>query len=224
MSKVRVMLVDDHTVVRAGLRALLNQQEDMEVVAEAETADDALTRACVTRLDVVVLDLTLPGGGALNLIGKLLKLQPVPHVLVLTMHDDPAYARSAIAAGASGYVVKTVSENDLLAAVRAIRRGQLFIDLEDEVKTASVFGLGAGASTRLQAGPVSKLSDREREVLKRLGQGHTNQAIADELDLSPKTVATYRARIAEKLGLKTTAEFVRYAADTGLLAASEREL
>jgi DNA-binding NarL/FixJ family response regulator len=215
MNKIRLLLVEDHTVVRAGLRALFDRQSDIEVVAEAGTSAEGLTRALAARPDLVVLDLTLPGGGGLELIAQLLRQKPAPQVLVLSMHDDPAYVRSALAAGAAGYVVKTVREQDLLAAVRAVRHGQVFIDLEDETRTASVFGR-AGAGAQVGDLAVRRLSERELEVLRLLGQGHSNVAIAQRLDLSPKTVATYRARIADKLGLKTTVDFVKYAADTGL--------
>ncbi len=220
MSKTRLMLVDDHTVVRAGLRALFDRQDDMEVVAEADSTPDAFPRAQDARPEVILLDLTMPGGGSLDLIGRLLRLEPAPRVLILTMHDDPAYARAALARGASGYVVKTISEQDLLSAVRAIRRGQVFVDLDDETKTASVFGPGGLTRTRGRFVAVGKLSERELEVLPLLGQGHTNLAIAERLDISPKTVATYRARIAEKLGLKSTADFVKFVTDTGLLDSS----
>ena len=223
MAKIRIMLVDDHTVVRAGMRALFDRQADMEVVAEADTAAAAFQQATIFQPDVVLLDLTMPGGGSLALIAKLVKQEPPPHVLVLSMHDDPAYARSALAAGATGYVVKTVSQQDLLAAVHAVRRGQVFVDLDDEAKTASVFGSAGPAGRVSSEAGGAKLSAREVEVLRLLGQGHTNQAIAEQLDISPKTVATYRARIADKLGLKTTADFVRYATDTGLLSSSDRQ-
>jgi DNA-binding NarL/FixJ family response regulator len=216
MSKIRLLLVEDHTVVRAGLRALFDRQSDMEVVAEAGTSAEGLVRSQASRPDLVVLDLTLPGGGGLDLIAGLLRQKPAPHVLVLSMHDDPAYVRAALAAGAAGYLVKTVREQDLLAAVRAVRHGQVFIDLEDETRTASVFGQAARAGVQGGALAVRRLSEREREVLRLLGQGHSNVAIAERLDLSPKTVATYRARIADKLGLKTTVDYVKYAADTGL--------
>ena len=210
MDKIRLMLVDDHAVLRAGLRALFDHQPDMAVVAEAGSAADALDQAAAAGPEVVVLDLTLPGGG-MALIGRFAGRQPPPRVLVLTMHDDPAYARAALAAGATGYVVKTIGERDLLTAVRAVHRGQMFVDLDDEAKTAAVFGRPSA--------PAAKLSDREAAVLALLGRGHSNQEIADRLDLSPKTVATYKARIAQKLGLKTTADFVKYAADTGLAGA-----
>lgn len=215
MSKTRIMLVDDHAVLRAGLRALLDKQPDLEVVAEASTAAEALAGAARNQPDIIVLDLTLPGGGSLDLLGKLRAPANAPRILVLTMHDDPAYARAALAAGATGYVVKTISEQDLLAAMRSVQRGRLIVDLDDETKTASVLGQSVMGMSGISAG---KLSDRETEVLKLLGQGHTNQTVAEILDISPKTVATYRARIGEKLGLKSTADFVKYASNTGLLA------
>ena len=221
MNPIRVMLVDDHNVVRAGLRMLVNGQPDMAVVAEAESAAAALEQIAVNSPDVLILDLTLPGGGSLPLIEKLSSRQTAIHVLVLTMHVYPAYVRAALAAGATGYVVKTVCERELLAAIRAVHRGQVCVDLDDETRTASVFGsVSPRGGSRPQA--VAKLSGREFEVLQLLAQGHTNQAVAEQLDLSPKTVATYRARIAEKLGLKTTVDFVKYAADTGLFEQGDK--
>lgn len=213
MSKTRVMLVDDHAVVRAGLKALLDGQADLDVVAEAGTAAGAAVLARDRRPDVLVLDLNLPGGGSLPLAENLAATPGGPKVLILSMHDDPAYVRAALAAGATGYVVKTVREQDLLAAVRAVRLGQLVVNLGNETKTAAVFGyLGPSKGTRAAA---AHLSDREAAVLNLLGRGHTNQEVADLLELSPKTVATYRARIGEKLGLRTTAEFVKFVTATG---------
>lgn len=214
MGKVRVMLVDDHAVVRAGLRLLINGQADMEVVAEADNGGEALRRAAADRPDLIVLDLTLPGGG-LELIERLATSDPAPQLLVLTMHDDPAYVRAALAGGATGYAVKTMSEQELLAAIRAVSRGQVFVDLDDEQRTASVFKSLPYRGGKGSASGMAKLSEREAEVLRLLGQGFGNQEVAEQLDLSPKTVATYRARIAEKLGLKTTADFVKFATDIG---------
>jgi len=216
MKKIRVVLVDDHTIVRAGMRMLVNAQPDMEVVAEAENTHDVLQRALSSEADVVVLDLSLPGGASVPVIEQLNASPQPPRVLVLTMHDDPAYVRAALAAGATGYVVKKIKEQDLLAAIRSTACGRTVIDLDDEAKTASVFH-----SVRSSGELSSKLSEREIEVLRLLSRGHTNQAVAEQLDLSPKTVATYRARIADKLGIKTTAEFVKYAVDTGLVSPSE---
>lgn len=220
MTKTRVILVDDHKVVRAGLRMLIDGEPDMEVVAEAESVAAVPALIAAEKPEVLVLDLTLPGGGSLPLIEKLSECDAEPRVLVLTMHNEPAYVRAALAAGACGYVVKTIGEQQLLAALRAVRRGQVVIDLDDEARTASVFAslvprVARGAGLR-----GVKLSARELQVIRLLGQGHTNQAVAETLDLSPKTVATYRARIGEKLGLKTTADFVKYATDTGLLGTS----
>ncbi len=214
-NKTRVMLVDDHTVLRAGLRALLDGQPDLTVVADAANATDAYRLAEAEQPELIVLDLSLPGGGSLALIEKLQALSSPPKVLILSMHDDPPYARAALAAGARGYVVKTISEQDLLAAIRTVCRGRLFVDLDNDELTRSVF-LGPSSRPGPAGGTGAKLSDRELEVLRLLGQGHANQSVAERLELSPKTVATYRARIAEKLGLKTTADFVHYAATMGL--------
>jgi len=156
----------------------------------------------------------------LPLIEKLSEQEAAPRVLVLTMHNEPAYVRAALAAGAGGYVVKTIGEQQLLAALRAVRRGQVVIDLDDESRTASVFASLVPRAARGAATRGIRLSARELQVIRLLGQGHSNQAVAEKLDLSPKTVATYRARIGEKLGLKTTADFVKYATDTGLLGTS----
>lgn len=216
MDRTRLVLVDDHKVVRSGLRELINQQSDLEVVAEADTVHQARTLVEREHPDLVILDLTLPGGGSLELIEELVERGPLPRVLVLSMHNDPAYARAALGAGATGYVVKTASEEDLLSAIRAVRRGKAFVDLDDESRTASVFGPGGPKSLHTPSEATVGLSRREREVLRLLGHGHTNQSVAEQLDISPKTVATYRARIGDKLGLKTTADFVRYATDTGL--------
>ena len=218
MKTIRVMLVDDHTVVRGGLKLLINSQPDMQVVAEAASAGEVIRQAGHASPDVVVLDLTLGGGGGLPLIRPLLALPRPPHVLILTMHDDPAYGRSALGQGATGYVVKTIAEQQLLAAIRAASVGRIFVDLDDEQRTARVFLTNGSGRPLSQLPAASRLSERETEVLVLLGRGFTNQAIAEQLDLSPKTVATYRARIGDKLGLKSTADFVKYAADTGLLA------
>jgi two-component system response regulator NreC len=217
VNKIRVMLVEDHTVVRAGLRMLIDGQPDMEVCADAQSAAAAAPLVSLHTPDVLVLDLNLPGGGSLPLVESLKDLETAPRVLILTMHNAPAYVRAALAAGAIGYVVKTIREQDLLNAIRAVHRGQVFVDLDDNARTASVFGSPTLPDATGEL-PTAKLSGREVEVLRLLGQGFTNQAVAEHLQLSPKTVATYRARIAEKLELKTTVDFVKYASDTGLLS------
>lgn len=209
---IRVMLMDDHAVVRAGLKALINHQEDMIVVAEAATTRDVMKIIDESTPNVLVLDLSLPGGGSLELVRMLHQRPESPRVLVLTMHDAGSYARSALAAGATGYVVKTVSEFDLLAAIRAVANGRIFIDLDNPAATSEIY-----AQATLPGGTV-QLSDRETEVLVLLGRGFSNLEVAEKLDISAKTVATYKARISEKIGLKSTAEFVKYVTDTGLLS------
>ena len=204
------MLIDDHTVLRGGLKLLLNQQEDVRVVAETADASTALQLAEQAKPDVIVLDLSLGESGGLALIEPLTTLDFAPRVLVLSMHDDVVYVRSALAAGATGYVVKTISEQSLLAAVRTVAQGRVIVDLDNETLNASVFHAMARGHAG-QLGAMAKLSDREGKVLSMLGRGMTNQAVAEALDVSPKTVATYRARIGEKLGLHTTAEFVKFA-------------
>ena len=213
-AKTRVVLVDDHAMVRAGVRLLLNSQADLEVVGEAGQAAEVLPVARQLQPDVVVLDLSLPGGPSLPLVRELQSIASHPQVLILSMHDDPAYVRAALGAGARGYVVKTLKVDDLLQAIRDVARGRLVIDLDDPELTASIFQrVGRGRPHEVGR---SRLSQREEQVLRLLSQGHSNLKISEQLDLSPKTVATYRARLGEKLGLKTTADFVRYANDVGL--------
>ncbi len=224
MSKTRIMLVDDHGVLRAGLKALFNTQCDFEVVGEAENTTQAWSIALDSKPEVIVLDLTLPGGGSLPLAEKLTTADIGVRILFLSMHDDPAYVRAALAAGATGYVVKTVREQELLDAVRAVVSGQLVVNLDDQAKSTAVFGAIRPSSISGRSKQPVRLSDRESVVLRMLGQGYSNQEVANSLELSPKTVATYRARIAEKLGLKSTSDFVRYARDNGLSLSDDEPL
>lgn len=208
---IRLMLIDDHAVVRAGLKSLFDRQEDMTVVAEADSIRPVLQQIAQCHPDVLLIDLTMPGGGSLELIRALRVMPNAPKVLVFTMHDAVSYARAAMAAGATGYIVKTLPEADILAAVRSAARGRILIDLDNPQATAEIYSQVMLPAGRLQ------LSDRELEVMSLLGRGFSNQEIAEKLDISAKTVATYKARICEKVGLKTTADFVKYAADNGLL-------
>lgn len=214
MAKIRVLLADDHAVLRAGLHHLIDAQPDMEVVGEAGNGQEALRQTKALTPDVLTLDLSMPGGSVIPVIERLRQECPKTRVLVLTMHDDPAYLRTVLAAGGSGYVVKKAAADELLTAIRAVHQGRAFVDLD----------LGSGASPTLldasarSAGTAGVLSQREREVLELLAQGHTNQAIADKLFLSVKTIETYRTRIADKLGLRTRADLVRYALEMGILS------
>jgi DNA-binding NarL/FixJ family response regulator len=196
---------------------LINAQPDLEVVGEAADCHEAFLQTRALRPDVLTLDLTMPGGNSIKIIERLRQESPETRVLVLTMHDDPAYLRTVLAAGGSGYVVKTAADTELLTAIRAVACGRTFVDLDlTEDKEQAVFGRGKGNHPSRPVGTVT-LSQREREVLQLLAEGHTYQFIADKLFLSTKTVETYRARMAEKLGLRTRADIVRYAIEVGLL-------
>lgn len=221
MGKIRILLADDHAVVRAGLRMLLNAQPDMEVVGEAADGREAIEQAETLCPDVVLLDLTMPGLGGLSALGVIKEKAPGTKVLVLTMHDDEGYLRQVLGAGGSGYVVKKAADMELLAAIRAVRRGEIYVHssltkaLLEGVFDRRVEG-EAGASNRFE-----DLSEREKEVLRLLARGYTNQQIADALFLSVKTIETYRARLMEKLKLRTRAELVHFALKKGLLTLDE---
>lgn len=216
MGKIHVLLADDHVVLRAGLRMLINAQPDMEVVAEASNGEDAARLAREVKPDIVLMDISMPGAGGIEATARIRRESPAVRVLALTMHDDAAYLRSILAAGAAGYVVKRAADAELLSAIRTTHRGETY--LAPSLAGAMVQEvLGRKPRKGCAEVPGDTLSEREREVLRLVAQGHTNQEIADRLFISPKTVATYRARLMEKLGLKTRADLVRYALAIGLL-------
>jgi DNA-binding NarL/FixJ family response regulator len=216
MGRIRVLLADDHAVLRGGLRALISGQADMEVVGEAATGEEACRQALALNPDLVLMDLTMPGAGGTEAIGRIARECPGSRVLVLTMHDDVAYLRSALAAGAAGYVVKRSADTELLAAIRATHRGGTY--LEPSLAGCVVEEVLGRKGRHAKDATTSPLSEREREVLRLVAEGNTNQQIADRLSLSVKTVEVYRARVMTKLGLKTRVDLVRYALSIGLLA------
>jgi two-component system response regulator NreC len=205
--KIRLLLADDHAIMRAGLKMLLDAQPDMMVVAEAPDGEEAVRRALATRPDVAVIDLAMPGLSGVETLQRLHRELPTTRLLVLTMHDDPAYARVAQAAGAVGHVIKDSESSELLAAIRAVHRGRTFV-------------VGTDSSAPLEGEsqmPSPALSPRERQVLELLAHGHTNREIAARLFLSVKTVETHRSRLSDKLGLHRRADLVRLAIELGLL-------
>jgi two-component system, NarL family, response regulator NreC len=214
MMPIRVLIADDHAVLRAGLRMLLGAHHDLDVVGEAADGLEASRQARELQPDVVLLDLSMPGPRSGNVIRSVLKACPKTHVLILTMHDDAAYLRSALAAGAAGYLVKRAADSELLSAIRAVHAGRTFVDMTQSSDHAerplAVEGVKPGV-------PPKPLSRREREVLRLLAQGHSNQQIADGIHVSVKTVETYRMRMSEKLGLKGRAELYRFATESGVL-------
>jgi len=218
MAKIRVMIADDHAIVRAGLRMLINPQPDMEVVGEAADGHEALRQAREANPDVLTLDLTMPGGDGLKALEGLREACPQTRVLVLTMHEDPSYLRAALAAGASGYVAKSAVDAELLAAIRSIVQGRTFVTMTlSDRETHQVLGDKPTSAESPQRAPVKLLSSREWEVLKLLAQGYTNKEVGTQLCLSVKTIETYRARLADKLGLRSRADLTRYALEMGLL-------
>lgn len=210
---MRILIVDDHAVLRCGLKLLLAPEQGIEVVGEAGDALEALAQVRRLRPDLVLLDLSLPGLDGLDLLSRLRAEMPWVKVLVLTMHDDPGYLKRALEAGASGYVLKRAADVELLAAIRAVERGETYVYPTLAASVVQSFGsAGAGPSDGCGA-----LSQREREVFRLLVLGHTNAEIAQRLGLSVKTIETHRARLMEKLGVRTRAELVRYALACHLL-------
>ncbi len=224
MERISVLNDDDHAVLRAGLRKLIGAQPDMAVAGEAGDGREAVRLASESDPDVVTMDLTMPGTGGIAAIERLRRECPRARVLVLTMHDDPAYLRAALAAGCAGYVLKAAAHTELIAAIRQVSAGRTVVDPQlagDLIQ--SLAGPERAAAQPDREGPEGRLSERERAVLVLLAQGHTNRVIAERLFLSVKTIETYRTRIADKLGLRTRADLVRYALETGLLGARPPE-
>jgi two-component system response regulator NreC len=211
---VRVLIVDDHAVVRSGLRLLLDAEDDIEVVGEAGNARDAVFEARSLNPDIVLVDVVMPGKSGIEATPALLKEAPEAKVLVLSMQDDPRYVREAFTAGASGYVLKEAADAELVAAVREVSGGGSYVH---PALGARMVAAEAAEQARAEADP---LSDREREVLRLLALGHTNQEIAKMLYISVRTAETHRAHIMQKLRLSTRAELVHYALEQGLLEES----
>jgi two-component system response regulator NreC len=211
---MRVLIADDHALVRSGLRMLLESEGDFEVVAEAGTADEAVRAARLEKPDVVLLDVVMPGRSGLDALAEVLEAAPEAKVLVLSMQDDPRYVREAFAAGASGYLLKEAADAELVAALREVAAGSHYVH---PALGARIAAADAAAQAKAASDP---LSDREREVLRLLALGHTNQEIAKMLFISVRTAETHRAHIMQKLRLSTRAELVRYALAEGVLEAA----
>ena len=209
--KIRVLIVDDHPVVRSGLKSLLEAEEDIEPVGEAGTMQEAVLRSRSLKPDVVLMDVVMPGGSGIEATPAVLKEAPDAKVLILSMQDDPSYVRESFAAGASGYVLKEAADEEVVTAVREVAGGGHYVHPSLGAKMVA-----ADAEERRRA-ESDPLTDREREVLRLLALGHTNQEIAKTLFLSVRTVETHRAHIMQKLRLQTRAELVRYAMEQEML-------
>jgi two-component system response regulator NreC len=205
---IRIVLADDHPVVRRGLRMLLDDEADFEVVAEAGTVDEARRYVLGHHPRVLVLDLNMPGGPSLGAIPGLRVEFPETQIVVLTMQQEPAYAREALAAGATGYVLKQAADGELVEAVRLAAEGQSYLNPR----------LGARIASEPPPGPPDDLSQREVDVLRLIALGYTNSEMSEQLYISVRTVETHRAHIQQKLVLSSRAELVRYALDHKLVS------
>lgn len=215
MSEIRIVIADDHALLRSGLKLLINTQPDMSVVGEAGDFCTMREKIDQLRPNIVTLDLSMPGGEAVKVIEHLSREFPDVRILVLTMHDDSSMLRAAFAAGASGYLVKSAADTELLNAIRTVAAGRSYINLPGNPDVPlPIKGRALDADDQKA---LDLLSVRENEVLTLVAQGHTNQAIADRLFLSVKTVESYRSRLMSKLNLGSRAELTQFAVRTGLM-------
>ncbi|MGE5347136.1 MAG: response regulator [Acidithiobacillales bacterium] len=207
---LRILIVDDHGVLRAGLRAVLGDETNYEIVGEAGTSDEALRAAASLKPDIVLLDLSLPGIGGIEVTRRLHEKLPDTKVLILTVHEDAALLREALKAGAAGYVIKRAVESELLAAIEAAQRGDLYVHPS---MTRALLEEERADPPRRRRGDPEALTSRETDIVRLIARGFTNKQIADSLNLSVRTVESHRANIMGKLGLASRAELVRWAAD-----------
>jgi len=206
---IRIVLADDHTVVRRGLELLLGAEEGLEVVASVGDVEAAIRTTRGYKPDVLVLDLNMPGGSSLDAIPKILEASPNTKIAVLTMQNEPAFARQALSAGAMAYVLKEAADDELVTAVRRAAMGETYLNPQ--------LGARMAAEPPQPSGPPDDLSEREVEVLRMIALGHTNAEIAEQLFLSIRTVESHRAHIQQKLRRSSRADLVRYALDHGLV-------
>lgn len=215
MTKIRVLLAEDHTIVRKGIRSLLDEERDIEVVGEADNGRDAVAQAEALTPDIVVMDHTMPLLNGLEATRQIRKLLPQVRVLILTMHTNEEYVFQFLRAGAAGYLVKQTAPTELVSAIRAIHAGGSF--LSPAISRAVIDEYVRAGERRGKSPSDGSLTDREREVLQLLVEGHTNQAIAQQLQISAKTVGVHRLNLMQKLDLHNLAELTKYAIRNGII-------
>jgi two-component system response regulator NreC len=209
---IKVLIVDDHAIVRAGLRALLKGEASMELVGEATSGEEAIQLSQELHPDVIVLDLSLPGMDGIQVTRQVKREQPDLHILILTVHEDEALLREAVRAGASGYIIKHAAENELISAIHSVQMGDIYV----HPKMLRALLVEPEPINTPVDSPVEMLTPRETDVLRLIVQGYTNRQIAEELSLSVRTVEGHRANLTEKLGLHSRVDLVRYAREHGL--------
>jgi len=213
-STIRVLVADDHTIVRSGIRHVLESEPGFTVVAEASTGGEALELASSLHPDVVVLDISMPGESGLRVAAELRRRVPETHVLILSMHDNTEYVLESLRAGAHGYLLKDTAATELRDAIRAVRRGESFFSPPIASRLSAVV---RGDAAESPAGALGQLTARERQVLVGVAQGHTNREIATQLGISHRTVETHRESLMRKLGVRTVAGLTRLALEAGLV-------
>jgi DNA-binding NarL/FixJ family response regulator len=212
MVKIRVFVVDDHAIMRDGIRALLGSYDDIEMVGEAADGNEAIAKVQELQPDVVVMDIAMPGMDGLEATRRIIKKDPAAKVLILTQYDNKEYMLSAIKAGAAGYIPKRALGSELISAIRAVHK------LDSFLYPSAVAALIENYRQRAAADPYDRLTSREREVLKLMAEGHTARNIADMLTVSLKTVLGHRTKIMSKLDLHNRAELIKYAVRKGLVS------
>ncbi|WP_129675314.1 response regulator transcription factor [Candidatus Chloroploca sp. Khr17] len=214
MTPILVFLVDDHMVLREGLKTLIAAQADMTVIGEASDGEDAWEQIAETRPNVVIMDISMPGGNGIKATERIKQTYPEVKVLVLSIHDDTSYLRQMLTVGASGYILKHTAADALIRAIRIVAAGGVYLEPSLAEHVVSRYVQRPSAASDLLG---AELSEREREVVQGVVQGYSNKDIANQLSLSVKTVETYRARALEKLGLTSRSALVRYALERGWL-------
>jgi two-component system, NarL family, response regulator NreC len=214
-TRIRILLADDHTILRAGLRMMLNAQPDMEVIGEAQDGKQAINATVHLQPDIVLMDITMPDMNGIEATRQIKRVAPEVKVLVLTMHENDEYVFQALRAGASGYILKEAADTELITALHVLRSGQFY--LSPSAQSVIVGDYLQRVHTGEEKDSYNNLTEREKEILKLVAEGYTNNQIAERLVISPKTVDTHRTHVMDKLNLHSRAELVKYAMRRGLL-------